>query len=185
MAASLTIPLPQQLVDGVTYHGSDVNAIVTTATVANVGSGNGEIAAAIIQSGQTLGGVVGTAGDGTPALRLADTAANRILAFTFVGAAQANQVFGRFTADVNTTIVACELNAYGGGPTGQNLIAGFNINGALNAQTFALTAGASPPYSRNTCSVVVTSGQTVDFLFTQVGNVLPGTNVQMTLYITP
>jgi hypothetical protein len=182
MSASLFVTAP--IVDGVLVHAADVDAIVSTATIIGVGSGNGEIGAAAIQTGDTFGGVVGTASPGVPALRPL-TSANRPISQMLVGLAQANQIFGRFTAEVATSIFRIELNAYGGAPTGQALIAGVQINGTPNAETATLGIGA--PYSNTVLAtpIAVPSGNTVDFYFTQVGTTYAGNFVQMTIYLSP
>jgi len=78
MAAVFTIGVPltpnQQNVNATQF-----NELVTTATIANVGSGVGEIAANVVASGDTFQGVNGTATTG-PALRSIGTGANQVQA---------------------------------------------------------------------------------------------------------
>lgn len=73
---------------------TDLNNAVNLATVANIGSGNGEIAADAIESGATYKGVVGTAAAATPALRKLGTGANDALAGNGVPTAASGLKFG-------------------------------------------------------------------------------------------
>src|ERR1035438_4995230 len=96
MPAQLNVTQP--IADGPPpVDASQVNALVSTATIQGVGSGNNEIAAAAIESGKGFGGTTGTAAPTTPALRAIGTGANDAAAGTTAGVATSLQ-FGSNTA---------------------------------------------------------------------------------------
>lgn len=158
MAATLKLNPTYEIVDGVSVDASQVNNLVNTAEAQNVGSGNTEIAAAAIESGAVFGGVTGTAGTTTPALRALGTGANDAAAGNAIPAFAAGLKAGANTLPLDTSAIS----------TGAYLtFDGTKITGGTPSSTTA-TAGVGT-VSTGTSSPTVTGVSTKFTTQLQVG----------------
>ncbi|MEI6084434.1 MAG: hypothetical protein WCS70_09055 [Verrucomicrobiota bacterium] len=110
----------------------------------------------------------------------------------FSGDAQDTVVFGQWTANVDCYLEEMALEAFGGAPTGADLICQVKITRPGDAEVTEATTFSLPAtdtyiqaFPATATSIYVPQDSVVKFFFSQVGSVLPGTNVGVTAYFRP
>lgn len=98
------------------------------------------------------------------------------------GEAQPNVVFGKHTVNATQYITRVELEAFAGAPEGEALVCRLKINGTVNAQSFALPAGAHYANLPLSAAITVPSGAILEWYFESVGTTAPGTEPSVTTW---